>query len=230
MHRFKTLLLGSALAAGVSLSATAAPLVGTFNIVGQFQAENSAGANVPFGSATAIDFCNNTSGACGPSPGAGTGTGAFLVSSVGAGSNYGIAAGDVGTIKDVIFDPFTGPVNDFYVVGGLSFDLQTLNFSQFDMPNSNGSTISFLALGGTGLLQRSGFDDTFATFSFSGQTDGKNTVGTFSFSGASASSGGGPGPGPGPTPIPEPASLALFGMGLLGLGLARRRRTKATAA
>ncbi|WP_376087548.1 PEP-CTERM sorting domain-containing protein [Roseomonas sp. CCTCC AB2023176] len=226
MRSIKTVLLGATFAAATAISAIAAPLTGSFNMVGQFQVENNAGTSVPFGSGTAIDFCGATTGACTTSPGAGTGTGAFLVTSANSG-NLGIGAGDVGTVRDIIYNPFTGPVTDFYTVGDLAFDLTALTFSQFNLPSGAGQTISFLSLSGSGLLRRDGFDDTFATFSFTGQTDGIRTVGQFSFSGASAALGNGPGPGPGP--IPEPASLAIFGAGLLGLGFARRRLARNAA-
>ena len=39
---------------GAAFARTAAPLTGSFNMVGQFQVENSAGVNVPFASGTAI--------------------------------------------------------------------------------------------------------------------------------------------------------------------------------
>jgi hypothetical protein len=209
----KTLLLATTFAVATAASAMAAPLVGTFDLTGQFRAANDVGTNVPFGSATAIDFCGNTTGTgCTGSGGTFPGTGAFMVTQASPGANnLDVGAGDVGTIKDVIFDPFSGPINNFFSVNSLSFDLTGLTFNNF-----SSGPISFITLAGSGILKQAGFDDTAGTFSFSGQTDGRNTTGTFSFSGASAAIG-----------VPEPASLALFGAGLLGLGMVRRRKQSA---
>jgi hypothetical protein len=213
MRNFKSLILGTVLALATGASAMAAPITGSFDITGLFQAENNSGANVPFTSATALDFCANVTGACVTDRGAGKGTGAFEVNNVSSNNSFGITNGQMGVAKDFFFSPFSA-VADFLKIGGLTFDLNQIANSSFTSGN-----FQFLVLTGTGLFSRDGYDDTAGTFSFTGQTNGVYTTGTFTFSGASAA-----------VPVPEPASIGLFSAGLLGLGLVRRRRRSSKAA
>ncbi|MCW8086422.1 PEP-CTERM sorting domain-containing protein [Sabulicella glaciei] len=210
MQILKQMALGlSILAAPVAVNA--APLTGSIDFGGLFQGVDAGGANVRLADAVAVDFCANVTGSC--VTGAG---GAFLTNAVSAGSNMPVAVGDTGTIQDFNFASFSGPIANFFTVGGLSFDLNSINVTQFTVPPLPPATspTDYLLISGIGTLRAAGFDDTAGTFTFSGQTDGVNLVGTFTFSGGAAAL---------PVPVPAPAGLALLGAGLLGLGLVRRK-------
>jgi hypothetical protein len=210
MAKLKSLLLGTALALAVTAPAIAAPMTGTFDLTGLFRAENNSGTTVAFANATAIDFCASTIGNCTTNPGAGSpGTGAIMVNNTSAGNTFGVSDGNTGTIKDFFFNPFSS-ITSFYTIGGLTFDLLDLTTQVLVA-----GKFQTIIMAGDGIFHRAGFDDTAGTFSFTGQNDGLNLIGTFSFSGASAA-----------FPVPEPATFGLLGMGLLGLGAAARSRRR----
>ncbi|MCW8086456.1 hypothetical protein [Sabulicella glaciei] len=199
------------------IAAQAVPLSGSIDFTGLFQGEDAGGNTVRLADAVAVDFCASVSGPCVTDAGAGGGTGAFLVNNVDTGSNLPVTAGDIGTIQDFVFAGFSGPITDFFTVGGLSFDLQDVAVTQYTIPAASpqAQPTDYLLINGVGVLRAAGFDDTPGTFTFSGQTDGLNLVGSFAFSGGSATI---------PVPVPVPAGLSLLGAGVLGVALLRRRR------
>jgi hypothetical protein len=202
MINMKALTLGIGLAVASAVAAVAAPITsGTLGMAFTYQAENSAGANVPLGSATAIDFTGQNAGA--PST-ANTGI-FFLTQATGDFGTAGLNIADMGTIHDLVFSPFAS-ITPFFTVGTVSFDLTSITVTA--------QTNSTLGLTGHGIFKNGGIDPTAGTWAFSGNTAGSALTGIFTWS-ADA------------TPIPEPMSLALFGAGLLGLGLVRRARNQA---
>ncbi|MCW8088331.1 hypothetical protein [Sabulicella glaciei] len=204
------------IALGLSLLAApytvhAAPLTGSIDFTGLFQGTDASGTNVRLADAVASDFCANVFGECVKGGG-----GAFLVNEVDASGNMPVAAGDFGAIQDFNFASFAGPIMDFFAVGGLIFDLVNVTYTQFSVPpaGQGASETDYLLISGAGTLRAAGFDDTPGTFTFSGQSDGVNLLGSFTFSGGSAAL---------PVPVPAPAGFALLGAGLLGLSLLRWR-------
>lgn len=210
MRVLKQMALGlSLLAAPVAVNA--APLTGSIDFAGLFQGQDASGTNVRLADAVAIDFCANVAGSCITGPG-----GAFDVRAVDPDGNLPVNTGDIGSIQDLDFASFSGTITDFFTVGGLSFDLTALDYVQFSIPRQPGAAepTDYLLISGGGILRADGFDPTPGSFTFSGQTDGRTLLGTFTFSGGAAAN---------PVPVPAPAGLALLGAGLLGLGLMRRK-------
>lgn len=111
---------------------------------------------------------------------------------------------ELGTIKDLPFDPFAGPIVDFWTVGGFSFDLSSI------VRGASSDPATVLVLNGTGLIRDSSafYEDTAATWSFS--TDTTGSVSMFSWNAVAASS------------VPEPGVLMLVTMGLLAFSLRKR--------
>lgn len=119
-----------------------------------------------------------------------------------------IHAGDIGTIvTSFVFDPLSGPINNFLSIDGFSFDLTDLVAVDRSHPAGG---LDALTISATGMVRHANFEDTtgIITITANGTSQGLSV----SFSGT------------GRSPIPEPATLALFGTALIGLTLARRRQ------
>jgi len=128
----------------------------------------------------------------------------IIVTSPRSGDYSLVPAGTLATFTDFGFNPATTPVAPLwsFTFGGktYSFDLSSVVV----VKQTNG----FLNLTGTGTLHIDGFDDTAATWSFSGTKQGAS----FSFGSAAAAA------------APEPASIMMLGLGFLGTARAVRRR------
>ena len=105
---------------------------------------------------------------------------------------------DMGSIQDFDFTLSGGTINDFIVIGGWHFDLQSITIVTQE--------VGSLQLTGAGSVYGNGKDATAANWSFS-----TNTTGSYSTTVSVAA-------------IPLPAAVWLFGSGLIGLaGVARRK-------
>jgi len=172
----------------------ALPLVsGTMDMSGSFYAIDATGAQTSDANdAIAIDFDF-------------FGMDKFRITSAdGDFTGLETVSGDISTlgdIKDFQFDPLPASISDFWVVDIFSFELT-------DVVRTNNSN-SFIDLIGTGVITAAGFDNTDATWSFSGDTSGG---GVFSWSASSENV-------PNDVSVPEPGVLALLSIGLIGLGL-----------
>lgn len=182
VNKFKKIITGAALLV-LSFSVMALPSVtGTMEMTGAFHALDASGAQTSdASSAVAIDFDF-------------FGYNKFRVTA--SDGDFTGLTGQVGDIKDFQFDPLVGSIADFWTVGGFSFELTAIT----RMPTNDPS--AFLALDGTGIISAAGFEDTVASWRFSGDTSGG---GIFSWSSTSAVTA---------TAVPEPAILALLSLGL----------------
>lgn len=217
MTTLKTMALAVALTATTALAAVAAPipLGSNFGMSGAFEAKDNTGTVVAFTAATRIDFFPSGSfpGTGGFNPTAAT-TGAFEAA---FNPISGAGAGLTGTIADLQFVGFPGataPLAPFWTItnpfGAGAADDVTASFDITSL-SINTQTDAAIVLTGTGTMHLTGYDATLGTWSFSGNTSGGQTTGTFSWSADS-------------TPIPEPATLGLLGAGLIGFAALRRAR------
>ena len=188
MNKFRKLAVGALLALGIS-SAQAVPIVGTLDMGGGAYALDASGAIVTDASqAVAIDFQPNN----------------FRVLS--ASDDFSGLLFQIGDIQDFAFDPFAGPISAFWTVGDFSFELTNV------VRGATNDPAKFLVLNGSGTIRAVGFDDTFATWSFTGDTTGN---GSFSWNATSGAVS---------TPVPEPGTLALLSLGVIGLVLRKKTR------
>ena len=196
MKHFKQLRIGGLLFA-MTTNVFALPLVsGTMDMSGSFYAIDATGAQTSdANSAIAIDFDF-------------FGMDKFRITSAdGDFAGLETVSGDISTlgdIKDFQFDTLPAAISDFWVVDIFSFELT-------DVVRTNSSS-SFIDLIGTGLITATGFADTDASWSFSGDTSGS---GIFSWSASSENVGSRVG-------VPEPGILALLSIGLIGLALRKK--------
>lgn len=175
---------------GLSMNVSALPLItGTIGMGGGFDPVDSTGAVTSLDLAEGIDFTPNS----------------FYVTWNTTGDFAGLG-GQTGTIKDIQFGSLAGPVDDFWSVGGFSFDLESISRQPFGDPSQ------YIALQGSGVISAAGYQKTRGLWSFTGN----GPSGTFSWSA-----------GTGATGVPEPMVLALVGIGLAGFGVRGmvRRRT-----
>lgn len=188
MCKFKQLFFGALLAVTASSNVQALPsITGTMEMGGGFRPVDTNDNTVSADLATGVDFDF---------------FGFDMFESTYADGNFSGLAGQLGNITDFQFDPFAAPIADFWTINIFSFELTDVNRGFTNDPTN------FLVLDGEGIISATGFEDTLATWRFTGDTSGG---GVFSWSASSAVSS-----------VAEPGVLALMSVSLLGFGLRRK--------
>ena len=150
--------VGLLAASGVSF---AVPIIeGMIGMGGDFTPVNSSGVT-GLGSATGIDFSFDE----------------FQVSP--ASGDFAGLLDDTGTITDLQFNPFNGPIVDFWTVGGFSFELTSL----YEIPRPPSFASPFLTLTGEGIIRHDDYQDTLGIWTFGGTAGGNWTAGGWTFGG-----------------------------------------------
>jgi len=183
---FKQLIAGGLVLFAAS-NVMALPVTGTLEMTGGFYAIDSRGNAVDDASvATGVDFDF---------------FGFDMFRATSADGDFAGLEGQVGTITDFQFDPFVTSIVDFWTIADFSFELTDVTRGFTNDP------VNFLVLDGNGIISAAGFDDTVASWSFTGDTSGS---GIFSWSATSAVS------------VPEPNILLLLSASLIGLGIRKK--------
>ncbi|MEL7450167.1 MAG: PEP-CTERM sorting domain-containing protein [Pseudomonadota bacterium] len=172
--------------------ASAAFIQGAISFGGLFVPLDSNGDVTILPLATGITFGNNNNTVVGPATG-----------------DFAGLTGEQAVFSNIEFNPANTPITPLWSVssGGInySFDLDNISVDNLGLQEIN--------LSGSGTLMADGFDDTYGTWVFSGDSNGIILFSFSSITGANA--------------VPEPASLLLVGAGLMGFAAARRRRARA---
>ena len=173
----------------LTVQSYAMPITGSISVSGGYRPINSSGIEVPLDIATGIDFFPTGGG------------GLFSVVDVSGDFSSLTPLITIGTITDFQFDPFTGPILDFWTVDEFAFDLENVALNHRDA-----ITLSLL---GTGTISHPRFDATPGNWVLTANSSGT----TFSWSAGTAAT-------------PEPGTLALLATGIAGIGMRYKRRKR----